>query len=67
MTSAHPGLPEFDYVRPTDLMEASQFLQKHAAEARPFSGGTDVFVRMRDGFLLQNTLLMLRNWQAHRY
>lgn len=57
MTSAHPGLPEFDYVRPTDLMEASQFLQKHAAEARPFSGGTDVFVRMRDGFFTPKYLV----------
>lgn len=50
MTSAHPGLPEFDYIRPADLSEASHFLAKHAADARPFSGGTDCFVRMRDGF-----------------
>jgi CO/xanthine dehydrogenase FAD-binding subunit len=45
-----PGLPEFDYVRPASLAEASQFLAEHAGEARPFMGGTDVFVRMRDGF-----------------
>ena len=31
-------------------MEASQFLAQHAGEARPFLGGTDIFVRMRDGF-----------------
>jgi carbon-monoxide dehydrogenase medium subunit len=32
------------------LAEASQFLARYAAEARPFMGGTDTFVRMRDGF-----------------
>ncbi len=45
-----PGLPEFDYVRLGSLAAASQFLAEHAGEARPFMGGTDVFVRMRDGF-----------------
>jgi CO/xanthine dehydrogenase FAD-binding subunit len=44
-----PGLPEFDYVKPASLAEASQFLAEHAGQARPFMGGTDVFVRMRDG------------------
>lgn len=50
MINPHPGLPEFDYVRFTSLEDASQFLAEHAGEARPFSGGTDTFVRMRDGF-----------------
>jgi len=49
MINPHPGLPEFDYVRFTVLEDASQFLAEHAGEARPFSGGTDTFVRMRDG------------------
>jgi len=44
-----PGLPEFDYVRPASLEEASRFLADHAGEARLFMGGTDTFVRMRDG------------------
>jgi carbon-monoxide dehydrogenase medium subunit len=47
----HPTLPEFDYIRPETLAEASDFLARHAADARPFLGGTDVFVRMRDGFI----------------
>jgi carbon-monoxide dehydrogenase medium subunit len=47
---AHPALPEFDYVRPANLAEACQFLAQHPDTARPFLGGTDVFVRMRDGF-----------------
>jgi CO/xanthine dehydrogenase FAD-binding subunit len=46
---AHPELPEFDYIRPVSLLEASQFLAQHAGEARPLMGGTDIFVRMRDG------------------
>ncbi|MBN2547766.1 MAG: xanthine dehydrogenase family protein subunit M [Anaerolineales bacterium] len=46
---AHPELPEFDYLRPATLMEASQFLAQHSGEARPLLGGTDIFVRMRDG------------------
>ena len=46
---AHPGLPEFDYVKPKSLAEASQFLAEHAGISRPLSGGTDTFVRLRDG------------------
>lgn len=44
-----PGLPGFDYVKPASLAEASRFLAEHPAEARPLTGGTDTFVRMRDG------------------
>ena len=47
--TAHPTLPEFDYVKPATLAEASQLLAEHAGEARPLLGGTDIFVRMRDG------------------
>jgi CO/xanthine dehydrogenase FAD-binding subunit len=46
---AHPALPEFDYIKPKTLSEATTFLAEHAGEARPLSGGTDIFVRMRDG------------------
>jgi carbon-monoxide dehydrogenase medium subunit len=48
MIDPYPGLPEFDYVKPGSLAEASQFLAAHAGEARPLMGGTDIFVRMRD-------------------
>jgi carbon-monoxide dehydrogenase medium subunit len=48
--NAHPELPEFEYVRPAGLAEASRFLAEHKGEARPLLGGTDIFVRMRDGF-----------------
>jgi carbon-monoxide dehydrogenase medium subunit len=50
MINPHPGLPEFDYIKPASLDEASHFLAQHPAEARPLLGGTDCFVRMRDGF-----------------
>lgn len=48
--NAHPELPEFDYFRPATLDEASRFLAQHVGESRPLLGGTDIFVRMRDGF-----------------
>jgi carbon-monoxide dehydrogenase medium subunit len=51
MINPHPGLPEFEYVKPTSLVEASKFLAEHDGTARPFSGGTDSFVRLRDGVL----------------
>lgn len=57
MHTAHPGLPEFDYVRPASYEEASRFLAEHAGEARPFMGGTDTFVRMRDGFWKEKYLV----------
>lgn len=49
MHNPHPGLPEIDYVKPASLEEASRFLAAHAGVSRPFLGGTDCIVRMRDG------------------
>ncbi len=59
--NTHPVLPEFEYIQPETLAEASEFLASHAAEARPFLGGTDVFVRMRDGFLTPKFLVDVKN------
>jgi carbon-monoxide dehydrogenase medium subunit len=56
-----PGLPEFDYIKPASLMEASQFLAQHVGEARPFMGGTDTFVRMRDGFWKEKYIVDVKN------
>lgn len=61
-----PGLPEFDYVRPSSLVEASQFLADHAGEARPFLGGTDTFVRMRDGVWNDKYLVDVKNLDGMR-
>jgi carbon-monoxide dehydrogenase medium subunit len=57
----HPTLPEFEYIRPGTLIEASDFLGCHATDARPFLGGTDVFVRMRDGFMTPKFLVDVKN------
>jgi CO/xanthine dehydrogenase FAD-binding subunit len=57
ITHTHPTLPEFDYIRPETLAEASEFLAQHYNEARAFLGGTDIFVRMRDGFLFPKFLV----------
>lgn len=59
--NAHPELPEFDYIRPASLMEASRFLAQHPGEARPLLGGTDIFVRMRDGFWHDKYLVDVKN------
>ncbi len=59
--NTHPSLPEFDYLQPAALAEASEFLAGHPAEACPFLGGTDVFVRMRDGFLSPKFLVDVKN------
>ena len=47
--NVHPGLPKFDYIVPESLKDASLFLADNPDQARPFMGGTDIFVRMRDG------------------
>lgn len=57
----HPALPEFEYIRPATLAEASDFLSRHPDTARPFLGGTDVFVRMRDGFVKPEFLVDVKN------
>ena len=59
--NTHPALPEFEYILPQTLVEASEFLARYPDEARPLLGGTDVFVRMRDGFLTPKFLVDVKN------
>ena len=59
--NTHPTLPEFEYILPQTLVEASEFLSRYPGEARPFLGGTDVFVRIRDGFLTPKFLIDVKN------
>jgi len=59
--NTHPALPEFEYIRPATLAEASDFLSHHPGTARPFLGGTDVFVRMRDGFMTPEFLVDVKS------
>ena len=55
---AHPALPAFDYLKPKTLSEASMFLAEHAEISRPISGGTDTFVRLRDGAWKENQYIV---------
>lgn len=46
---ARPGLPSFDYIAPATPHEVVQLLQEHRDALRLMMGGTDLFVRMRQG------------------
>jgi CO/xanthine dehydrogenase FAD-binding subunit len=59
--NAHPELPPFDYIQPGTLIEASCFLANHSADARPLAGGTDIFVRMRDGLWRDQYLVDIKH------
>lgn len=48
---ARPGLPAFDYVRPTTREDVVRLLTMHGPEARLMMGGTDLLVRMREGVI----------------
>lgn len=64
MINPHPGLPELEYVKPATLSEACKFLEEHEGSAKPFSGGTDSFVRLRDGVLKQNYLVDIKGLEG---
>jgi CO/xanthine dehydrogenase FAD-binding subunit len=66
MHTPTPGLTTFDYVEPASLSEASQLLVERDGEARPFMGGTDIFVRMRDGFIHPQTLVDVKHLPGMR-
>ncbi len=48
MNKSLPSLPDFEYIKPVTFLDATHFLMEHPTDARPFLGGTDCFVRMRD-------------------
>ncbi len=66
MHASMPGLSTFDYVKPASLSEASRFLVEHDGGARPFMGGTDLFVRMRDGFIRPQAVVDLKHLPGMR-
>lgn len=57
MNNSHPALPEFEYLKPASLVDASKYLADHPTDAKAFMGGTDTFVRMRDGLLPMKTMV----------
>ncbi len=56
-----PGLPPFDYIRPASAAEVTRLLLKSGGQARIFMGGTDLFVRMRDGQLAPRLLIDVKH------
>ena len=66
MINPHPGLPELEYVKPSTLKEASKFLAEHEGVSRPFAGGTDNFVRLRDGVLKLDYLVDIKGLEGTR-
>jgi CO/xanthine dehydrogenase FAD-binding subunit len=61
-----PVLPSFDYVRPATPQEVTRLLLKSDGQARLFMGGTDVFVRMRDGFIAPQVLIDVKHLPGMR-
>jgi CO/xanthine dehydrogenase FAD-binding subunit len=60
----HPTLPDFEYIRPQTIQDASDFLRQHQGEARPLLGGTDIFVRLRDGAWHDRYLVDLKHLEG---
>ncbi len=63
---ARPGLPSFDYVRPGALDEVPRLLKEHGEAARLLMGGTDLFVRMRDGFICPQIVVDVKHLPGMR-
>ncbi|HEX6385163.1 MAG TPA: xanthine dehydrogenase family protein subunit M [Anaerolineae bacterium] len=61
MHTPTPGLPEFDYVKPASLAEATNLLAQLGGAARPFMGGTDTFVRLRDGVWQEKVIVDVKH------
>lgn len=66
MINPRPGLPQLIYVKFSNVSDACKFLNEHEGTARPFSGGTDIFVRLRDGFLKVDYLVDIKELQNTR-
>lgn len=48
MITPYQKLPEFEYVKPDSLSEASILLENNHETALPFLGGTDLFIQLRN-------------------
>lgn len=59
-------LPDFTYVRPRTLAEASGALQELGAEAMAVAGGTDVYPKMKRGQFTPRYLVSLSRIEEHR-
>jgi len=48
MKQPYPRLPDFKYRQPKTMAEALDVLARHPEQSRPYAGGTDCFVQIRD-------------------
>ncbi len=60
MLQPYPGYPEFEYVKPLSIEEAVGFLKDHPGQSRPYAGGTDCFMLLRDRRIHPKYLLDLK-------
>ena len=56
-----PELPQFDYIKAESAERAIDLLQEKGAAARILMGGTDLFVRMRNGNFAPAVLIDVKN------
>ena len=59
-------LPDFTYIRPRTLAEASGALHELGAEAMAVAGGTDVYPKMKRGQFTPRYLVSLSRIEEHR-
>lgn len=64
---ARPGLPAFDYLRPTTREQVLDLLAKYGPEARLMMGGTDLLVRMRDGVISPKVVVDVKDVPGMRH
>lgn len=52
-------LPEFDLYQPESVEEAAELLAEHGTDARPISGGTDLFPKLKRGQFTPDVIVSL--------
>jgi carbon-monoxide dehydrogenase medium subunit len=56
-----PELPSFDYLRPKSYQQVSELLHQQHEDARPFMGGTDLFIQMRNRTMTPKILIDVKH------
>jgi CO/xanthine dehydrogenase FAD-binding subunit len=51
---------EFEYIKPKDIVELTELLFQYKTKARILSGGTDLIVRIKDGFEFPDLLIDIK-------
>lgn len=63
MNQPYPRIPEIKYYRATSPSDAVNFLEKHKNQSRPFAGGTDCLIQIRDRRISPQYLIDLKGIQ----